>query len=88
MSCSSISAAGLPARPGGVGAGRRRGGGGLDDVGSRVDDGRDLDIAADRVRIGTYSVRLGNHLLSLVAIQFWQAGVEFDGEPEASSCAQ
>jgi hypothetical protein len=81
MSCSSISSAWLSARPGAVGAGRRRGGGGLDDVGSRVDDGRDLDIAADRVRIGTYSVRLGNHLLSLVVIQFWQAGVEFDGEP-------
>jgi alpha/beta hydrolase fold len=81
MSCSSISSAWLSARPGAVGAGRRRGGGGLDDVGSRVDDGRDLDIAADRVRIGTYSVRLGNHLLSVVVIQFWQAGVEFDGEP-------
>jgi UDP-glucose 4-epimerase len=26
-------------------------------------------------------VRFGNHLLSLVAIELWQAGVEFDGEP-------
>jgi hypothetical protein len=58
-----------------------RGSGGLDDVGSRVDDDRDVDIAADRVRIGTHRVRLGNDLLSLVAIEFWQAGAQLDGEP-------
>ena len=52
----------------------------LDDVGSRVDDDCDLDIATDRVRIGTHSVCLGYDLLSLVAIEFWQAGAELDGE--------